>query len=282
MCLKITGAIKLLLSSISSTEGIIFAILGDDEATLYDGDQWTGSLTTLEGFNGYWFKSNADIDFSFNIPDDGDVARASIPEKEVLSGYEYNRSTQRSFYFIKECPQAEIGDWIIAMHNDVVVGARKWNGNVIDVPAMGYDNESYSSGYLEEGNIPELMLYHYKTGELESLYGNIPAFANNEIFVINELTDEDSVLPGEITLQDAYPNPFNPVTNITFSIPEAMNIELNVYDIQGRLVKQIIQGMYEQGEHHVILNGENLSSGLYFVQLLTENSSKYSKVLLLK
>ena len=61
-----------------------------------------------------------------------------------------------------------------------------------------------------------------------------------------------------------------------------MDIQLNVYDIQGRLVKQIVQGTYEKGDHHVMFNGENLSSGLYFIQLHTGNSVKYSKVLLLK
>ena len=53
-------------------------------------------------------------------------------------------------------------------------------------------------------------------------------------------------------------------------------------DIQGRLVERVVQGMYQQGTHHVMINGENLSSGLYFVQLLTDKKSDYKKVLLLK
>ena len=169
------------------------------------------------------------------------------------------------------------------MHNDIVVGARKWTGSVIDVPAMGNDGEPYSYGYLEDGDIPELMIYRYATGEIESIYGDIPAFIDNEIFILEGLSDEDIVIPGSVTLEDAYPNPFNPVTNITFSVPEAMNIEVNIIDIQGRLVQSVAQGIYDQGSHHVLVNGENLSSGLYFVQLLgADGTSAYTKILLLK
>ena len=61
-----------------------------------------------------------------------------------------------------------------------------------------------------------------------------------------------------------------------------MNVEINVIDIQGRIVEKLAQGIYDGGLHHVMLNGENLSSGVYFVQLLTQQSAKYSKVILLK
>ena len=165
---------------------------------------------------------------------------------------------------------------------DVVVGARKWTGSVIDVPAMGYDGESYSQGYLEDGDVPSLMLYRHMTGELVPVYGSVPAFVDNEVFILDSLSDEGSVIPSAVALNEAYPNPFNPVTNIEFSVPEMMAVELTVLDIQGRLVQRIAQGMYEMGTHHVTLNGEGLSSGLYFVRLDAGGSSAYTKVLLLK
>ena len=85
-----------------------------------------------------------------------------------------------------------------------------------------------------------------------------------------------------MTLENAYPNPFNPVTNITFSLPVAMDVELNVIDLQGRLVQTLISGNRSEGQHHAILNGEELSSGVYFIQLLTNEGIHYSKVILLK
>ena len=89
-------------------------------------------------------------------------------------------------------------------------------------------------------------------------------------------------MPTQVTLESAYPNPFNPVTNITFSLPVSMDIELNVIDLQGRLVQTIMDGMQAEGQHHAVLNGKDLSSGVYFIQLLTNEGIHYSKVILLK
>ena len=96
------------------------------------------------------------------------------------------------------------------------------------------------------------------------------------------LTTDDYIIPGEVTLHKAYPNPFNPVTNISFTLPEYMNVDINVIDIQGRLVKHIASGFYSQGLNNITLDAHNLSSGLYFVQLLAGENVEYIKILLLK
>ena len=202
--------------------------------------------------------------------------------KRTLPGYEYIQSSSQAFYFIKELPQAEVGDWIIAMHDDVIVGARQWEGVMIDVPAMGYDNEVYSTEYLRDGDIPSLMLYNEDTGEMKQLHGLVPGFSNNEIFILDTLTTDDYIIPGEITLDKAYPNPFNPVTNISFSLPDRMFIELNILDIQGRLVEKVVSGSYDRGSNHVLIDGNHLSSGLYFIQLVSAQDVQYTKILLLK
>ena len=262
-------------------EGIVYAIFSEDNAAIYQNGLWYGGLTCFNGFDGYWFRSYENVDFSFNIPEEG-IARQEIPQKETLSGYEFNQSSQLAFYFIDELPEAKPGDWVIVMNKGSVVGARKWTGDMIDVPAMGNDGESYSSGYLEEGDVPEFMLYRPSSGSLEPIYGDIPGFIKNEIFILDELTSESDVQPTMVSLNDAYPNPFNPITNITFSLPKAMDVELNVLDIQGRIVQRIAQGMYQDGTHHVMIDGNNLSSGVYFVQLVAEDNVSYKKIMLLK
>ena len=183
---------------------------------------------------------------------------------------------------MKEIPEAKIGDWIIAMHDNQVVGTRQWNGAMVDIPVMGNDNELYSYGYVDEGSIPAFKLYHSDTGEIEDLSGVIPEFINNEIFIVIKLNTDDLIIPGEITLSEAYPNPFNPTTNITFNIPNTMNVELNILDINGRLVQRLVNGSHKEGSHNIKISGEQLASGLYFVELLTHKTAKYSKILLLK
>ena len=57
---------------------------------------------------------------------------------------------------------------------------------------------------------------------------------------------------------------------------------MNIIDIQGRLVDRIVQNIYEYGNHEVVYNADLMSSGIYFIQLVTETEIKYSKIILLK
>ena len=94
--------------------------------------------------------------------------------------------------------------------------------------------------------------------------------------------EENSSLPTEFALNQNYPNPFNPSTKISFSIVEAVNVELSVYDANGQLITNLVKEMMPAGYHSVDFNAANLSSGVYFyrIQAGTYNSSK--KMLLLK
>ena len=153
---------------------------------------------------------------------------------------------------------------------------------MIDVPVMGYDGNNYSDDYVKQGYKPEFKLFSTISGEIKSLYGEIPVFDNNQIHIIEYLTTDEDGIPYEVSLSNAYPNPFNPVTNISFTIPSHMNVELNVIDIKGRLVEKVINGMYNTGSHDIIFNGSNLASGIYFVQLITDEQIDYQKIMLLK
>lgn len=83
-------------------------------------------------------------------------------------------------------------------------------------------------------------------------------------------------------LQQNYPNPFNPVTSIKYSVPQNQFIKLNVYDISGKLVNELVNGFKLAGDYNVSFNGANLSSGVYFYTLESENYSETKKMLLIK
>jgi hypothetical protein len=226
--------------------------------------------------------SSDDVCFTFNIPEDALSRQVARVEKQVLPGYEYTQSSMQSFYFVRDLPEANIGDWIISYNNDVVVGTRRWDGDIVDIPVMGYDNESYSFGYIQEGDAPTFKLYDNEIGELRNLYGSIPEFINNEVFILETLTTDADGVPNEVGLSNAYPNPFNPVTNISFTLPSSMQVEVNILDIKGRLVENVISGPYHTGKHDILISGNNISSGVYFIQLVTDKKVDYKKIMLLK
>jgi hypothetical protein len=88
--------------------------------------------------------------------------------------------------------------------------------------------------------------------------------------------------PTEFDLAQNYPNPFNPTTTINYSLPQADNVAIIVYDINGREVARVVNGYKVAGSHSVIFDATNLSSGIYFYSI---NSGQYfntKKMMLLK
>ena len=84
-----------------------------------------------------------------------------------------------------------------------------------------------------------------------------------------------------------HPNPFNPSTTISYSLPTSQHVSLVVYNILGQAVTTLVDGMKEAGEHSAIWDGRNdhgspVSSGMYFYRLTTVESSIVRKMILLK
>lgn len=88
--------------------------------------------------------------------------------------------------------------------------------------------------------------------------------------------------PDEFTFYQAHPNPFNPATTINFSLPEASNVNLTVYDVSGRRMKTLIDDYRDAGIHEVIFNGSNLPSGIYIYRLTAANYAATGKMVLMK
>ncbi|MFA6541037.1 MAG: zinc-dependent metalloprotease [Bacteroidota bacterium] len=83
----------------------------------------------------------------------------------------------------------------------------------------------------------------------------------------------ETVAPEMYVLHQNYPNPFNPATTITYSLPEAGNVELVVYDYLGREVTRLASEYKEAGKYNVTFDATELSSGIYFYKI---NSGEYT------
>lgn len=93
---------------------------------------------------------------------------------------------------------------------------------------------------------------------------------------------EDGVLPIAYNLEQNYPNPFNPSTMIRFSIPEASNVKIIISDILGKEIATLVNSELSAGSYSVNFDASNVSSGVYFYTLLTENFKQSKKMLLMK
>jgi hypothetical protein len=85
------------------------------------------------------------------------------------------------------------------------------------------------------------------------------------------------------SLEQNYPNPFNPTTNIKFSVPKDGNVSLKFYDMMGREVASYIDnGFLKAGIYNALFDGANLSSGVYFYTLSTNDFTETKKMMLVK
>lgn len=111
--------------------------------------------------------------------------------------------------------------------------------------------------------------------------------ALDSIYISPTSINNPLVLPGEIALAQNYPNPFNSSTNIAFSIASESSVKLTIYDLVGRNVIDLVDGVRAAGRHNVNWDGigqdgRKVTSGIYFYKLSVDGVSSCRSMLLLK
>ncbi len=153
------------------------------------------------------------------------------------------------------------------------------------------------------------LLYHWRVDQEEIYYGPDSAFEYAwseegdyfvEVIVEDDHSGSDSAswwvevslldvpgvaegeLPRQFALHSPYPNPFNAETVIRFDLPRNAFVTATLYDLNGRRVKTLIEEMVPGGEHELRLDAADLPSGMYFLNLRSEEKSACQKLVLLK
>jgi hypothetical protein len=94
--------------------------------------------------------------------------------------------------------------------------------------------------------------------------------------------EDDYQLPVEFSLQQNFPNPFNPVTTIRYSIPKESDVSLVVYNTLGEEVAVLVNESKRVGNYEVEFDATTLTSGVYFYQIKAEDFVQVRKMILLK
>ncbi len=106
-------------------------------------------------------------------------------------------------------------------------------------------------------------------------------------FVYTGTDADDDLLVGKTAILGNYPNPFNPDTTIKFSLAEADHVKIDIFNMRGQVVRNLVYEHKTAGTHHVTWNGrdnhgEEVTSGIYFYRLTTTGTSETRKMMLLK
>ena len=224
--------------------------------------------------------TSASISFLFDLTNLGRQIIERFAGLTYPAGFEINQSTSQAFYFIDNIQSINDG-WIMAYHGSTLVGARQWTGEMIDIPVMGNDGNAYSKDYIKSGEIPHFMHFNEYNGEMTDLYSNnTPEWENNAIFMIGTLK-ERNILPENISL-NAYPNPFNPVTTLSFAIPNEGMLQLSIYNVSGQLMAELANEYRASGNVEYIWDAGIHPSGVYVAQLNINNTIYTQKLVLIK
>ena len=192
---------------------------------------------------------------------------------------------ERGAYFIEEINLTDEiiseTDWIIAYHDETVIGARMWNGKFTDIPAMGSNGTDATIGYAMPDITPHFKLYRTNSNQFIDLdVQNIPAWQDLRLFSIS--LSELISLPESFSLDRAYPNPFNPTTTLSFAIPVDSEVSLSVYNLQGREVSTLIDANMDAGYHSIVWDANSYASGVYFVKMMAGEYISTQKLMLIK
>jgi hypothetical protein len=122
--------------------------------------------------------------------------------------------------------------------------------------------------------------YYYRIAA-EDFNGNLGDYSEEVPAVISGIADENG-LPTEYALEQNFPNPFNPSTNIKFALREAGHVSMVIYDYVGREVLTLIDQPMSVGYHNVTVGADKLASGVYFYRIRVNDFTSTKKMLLLK
>ena len=152
----------------------------------------------------------------------------------------------------------------------------------------------YSSGVVTSDSLltqKAIALTSFGVDQNNELYV-VASAASGKIWRFNKSPNalgigENESIPKEYKLMQNYPNPFNPSTVISFNIPKAGLVSLQIFDITGKLINTLVNTNQQAGKYEISFNGRNnngnaLPSGIYFYTLKTENFTDTKKMLMLK
>ncbi len=101
-------------------------------------------------------------------------------------------------------------------------------------------------------------------------------------FLIPTAVETNGELPTEVTLAQNYPNPFNPTTSVSYSLPRAMDVRLTVYNMLGKRVATLVDGLRSAGAHETRIDATGWASGVYVYALETEARTLTQRMVVLK
>ncbi len=212
-------------------------------------------------------------------------------------------------YWLKFASDQAVNIRGIILNNDTVAVVAGWNllgslfhsvavSSIVSVPgglvtSQFYD---YSNGYTSGDSLYPGKGYWVKTSSNGMLYlnsslvssqssfGKIKIMLKSEVPPLppEQISDHTTTMPSAYSLEQNFPNPFNPSTVISYSLPVSGMVRLRVYNILGEEVASLVDEVQDAGYKSVTFDASGLTSGLYYYKLVASDFVDVRKLLLVK
>jgi hypothetical protein len=243
---------------------------GNTVAGIIDDSKWLVASSTTGtpgaangGDNSNWVDQSLPVELSqwFATSVHGEVMLQWITDSEI----------ENQGFIIERCQGQTVSDrkWI-------EIASFTTNPDLLGQGSTSTQNDyTYTDKQVEVGET-----YTYRLSDVD-YRGTVTRHAM--IYVTVKDTGQD-LKPSDISLHAVYPNPFNPETTVSFTqaVETLHTTSLQVFDVNGRFVEALHDGITEPGTYTLTWNGENLSSGVYFMRLSSGNDVQIQRTTLLR
>ena len=255
-------------------------VFGDDESTTGDvnDDGDVNVLDVIQTVN--IVLGLVEYDASADINSDGSVDITDVVSIiNIILGNDIPRE-----YGVKKSSY-ELGEGYLRIVADADIA-----GVQLDVSGSYYiDSSSLSSGWIMKEHDGVIVIANIDGTNRSSdivieFSGDLSAEAVNVVGWNESIIEAAPIfeLPNKISLGRAYPNPFNPSTEISLSIEQRADITLSVLNISGQVISTLASGSYDSGDYSFRWDASNFSSGIYLVQIASGSYVETQKVILVK
>lgn len=269
---------------------------------------WENTIGNFSPGEGYYIKVAEAC--TLNIDCNGAVVLAKADKQVIFPVHFFNRQPGNpympmSIYIVpsgKGWQDLEIGDEIGLFDGDICVGSAVCvnKSKPVQIVASSHDGDSLG---FQQGNPMIIKIWQKDTGSESVLSSDeittlscdgtiiqdpivFERLATRIISFEKSISDM-TIVPTEYKLYQNFPNPFNPTTTIIYDLPQGSMVHLDIFDINGRKVRDLFKGRQKAGHYNFVWDGTNSSgvkvvSGVYFYRLTCESFSATNKMILVK
>ncbi|NQU68670.1 MAG: T9SS type A sorting domain-containing protein [Candidatus Marinimicrobia bacterium] len=276
--------IETALESIAEDIFVVQSDLGGFYVPLYN----LNSIYNLEPGEAYYLTSNGSDDITFSYPD-MPLARPSCDEmnssESQLTHFELNKTARSIPFLIDELnADYQIGDELALFCENDLVGALKINNTNDKLLLIAWSQTTQDELYRSIENLDYIFkLWRSNDNTVHNLFSAITKISYGESNLYKcTVSESNNGIPISFILHKPVPNPFNPVTTISYDLPQTGVVNIIIFDVLGRQITQLVNAVEDPGYHSVTWDATQFASGTYFVKLTSGDFTQTQKVMLVK